>query len=213
MHPNLSAIPVRLRGRMSHTEVSVAEEMRRQLSHPLSVLLLVAGIVLALGAPASAVLPPESEWRHDVRQAMSGSRTYVEARVDGSANLAVNLDIDNTSLATRYHGGRRVYVVRRFADFAEDRGVAVLFNTGRLRGDGRMVRVAARLRTAGFTVTAICGRASDDEGLSHSKRRCRARFVRQGYTIIANVGNRSTDFTGGNYERAFRLPSYGNQLD
>jgi hypothetical protein len=183
------------------------------MSRPLAVLMVVVALVLALVAPASAALPPESQWRHDVRHAMSGSRTYVAARVDGTAHLAVNLDIDNTSLATQYDGGRRVFVVRRFADFAHARGVAVLFNTGRLRGDGRMVRVARRLRAEGFTVNSICGRAGDNEGLSHSKRRCRARFVHQGYTIIANVGNRSTDFTGGNYERAFRLRNYGNQLD
>lgn len=182
------------------------------LSRPLAVLLLVAGLVLALMPSASAALPPESQWRHDVRQAMSGSRSYVADRVDGSERLAVNLDIDNTSLATQYDGMRPVFVVRRFADFAADRDVAVLFNTGRLRGGGRMARIARRLRTAGFTVTEICGRRSNRESLSHSKQRCRRWFAWEGYTIIANVGNRSTDFTGGNYERAFRLPSYDNQL-
>lgn len=182
------------------------------MSRPLAILLIVAALVLSVVSPASAALPPESKWRYDVRQAMSGSRIYIAARVDGSRNLAINLDIDNTSLATQYDLWEDVFVVRRFADFAEDRGVAVLFNTGRVRGDGRMVRIARRLETAGFTVTAICGRASNNEGLSHSKRRCRQRFVRHGYTIMANVGNRSTDFTGGNYERAFRLPNYGNQL-
>ena len=30
--------------------------------------------------------------------------------------------------------------------------------------------------------------------------------------IIANVGNRCTDFVGGDYERAYRLPNYGNRL-
>jgi hypothetical protein len=183
------------------------------VSRPLAILLLVAGLVLGLVPPAGAALPPESQWRHDVREAMSGSRAYVAARVDGTRGLAVNLDIDNTSLATQYGGDRAVFVVRRFADFAGARGVAVLFNTGRVRGNGRMAHVAGRLRAAGFTVTAICGRASSEEGLSHSKQRCRRHFVRHGYTIIANVGNRSTDFTGGNYERAFRLRNYGNQLD
>ena len=37
-------------------------------------------------------------------------------------------------------------------------------------------------------------------------------YVDRGFTIIANVGNRSTDFVGKNYERAFKLPSYGNRL-
>jgi hypothetical protein len=30
--------------------------------------------------------------------------------------------------------------------------------------------------------------------------------------LIANIGNRSTDFVGGNYLRAYRLPNYGGQL-
>jgi len=184
------------------------------LSRPLAVLLAVAGLVLSLlvVAPANAAVPSESRWRYDIRQAMSGSRIYVAARVDGTPRLAVNLDIDNTSLATYYDKGEAVWVVHRFAAFAAERGVVTLFNTGRLSGAGRLARVADQLRAAGYTVTAICGRATRDEGLAHSKQRCRAWFVRRGYTLIANVGNRSTDFTGGNYERAFRLPSYGNQL-
>jgi hypothetical protein len=36
--------------------------------------------------------------------------------------------------------------------------------------------------------------------------------VADGYTVVANVGNRATDFEGGDYERAFSLPNYGNQL-
>ena len=30
--------------------------------------------------------------------------------------------------------------------------------------------------------------------------------------VLANVGNRSPDFVGKNYERAFKLPNYGNRL-
>ena len=48
--------------------------------------------------------------------------------------------------------------------------------------------------------------------MTTSKQRCRQEFVAKGYTIIANVGNRSTDFVGKNYERAFKLPNYGNRL-
>jgi hypothetical protein len=183
------------------------------VSRPLAVLLVVAGLVIGLVAPADAALPPESRWRHDVREAMSGSRIFVADRLGGPGRLAVNLDIDNTSLATQYDAMRPVFVVRRFARFAAARDVSVLFNTGRVRGNGRMARMARRLRAAGFTVTEICGRSRDSERLSHSKQRCRKWFAWEGYTIIANVGNRSTDFTGGNYERAFRLPNYVNQLD
>jgi len=175
---------------------------------------LLTGVVLlpVLASPARADLPPRSQWVSDVQDAMQGSLAYAERRVASGTRLAVNLDIDNTSLATQYDRGQAVARVLRFARYADSQGVSVLFNTGRLRGDGRMVWAASVLEREGFTVTAICGRARASEGLSHSKQRCRARFVRHGYTIIANIGNRRTDFTGGDYERAFRLPNYDNQL-
>ena len=97
----------------------------------------------------------------------------------------------------------------RFARYARSQGVTLLFNTGRERG--HLAGVARSLRRVGYDVREICGR-KPGETLSHSKQRCRAHFVAEGYTLIANVGNRSTDFTGGNYERAFRLPNYGNVL-
>jgi hypothetical protein len=45
------------------------------------------------------------------------------------------------------------------------------------------------------------------------KERCRRQFVDKGYTLIANIGNNDTDFVGGDYERAFRLPSYDGELN
>ncbi len=130
----------------------------------------------------------------------------------GGHKLAINFDIDNTSLASHYDSGAPVAVTLRYAKHARAHGVNLLFNTGRERGDGRMTqgsRPAAqgRLRGQARSAAAPPVRAS-----SHGKQRCRRHFVNEGYTIIANVGNRSTDFTGGNYERAFRLPNYGNQL-
>jgi hypothetical protein len=74
-----------------------------------------------------------------------------------------------------------------------------------------MVRAKRQLEHAGYTVTEVCGRRSG-ESLTHSKQRCRQHYVAEGYTLIANVGNRRTDFTGSGYERAFRLPNYANQL-
>ena len=34
----------------------------------------------------------------------------------------------------------------------------------------------------------------------------------KGFTLVANVGNNKTDFQGGGYEKAYRLPNYGGQL-
>ena len=164
----------------------------------------------ARAASSATALPSKRQWLADTRAAMYGSRSYVGHRVArGGHRLAVNFDIDNTSLATYYDRGAAVPVTLRFARYARSHGVALLFNTGRRRD--RLSGVARSLRRVGYGVRELCGRRPG-EALTHGKQRCRRHFRAEGYTLIANVGNRSTDFTGGGYERAFRLPSYGNRL-
>jgi hypothetical protein len=178
-------------------------------------LLCLALLLAAVAAPppAEAAVPSKSQWVADTYTAMQGSRAYVDRRVDrGGSRLAVNLDIDNTALASHYDYGHAVAVTLRFARHARAQGVKVLFNTGRIRGGGRLAAATRLLQHAGFRVTEICGRSSTHETLTHSKQRCRRHFVHEGWTIIANVGNRGSDFAGGNYEKAYRLPSYGGQL-
>jgi predicted secreted acid phosphatase len=171
--------------------------------------LLPAGVV----SPAQAAFPSKKQWLSDVDKAMTGSKSFVKRRVgEGGTKLAINLDIDNTSLATHYDKGKAIHRVLDFTQYARDRGVVLVFNTGRLVGDGRLKRAERALAAVGYPATRICGRATPDESLAHSKQRCRQRFVDQGFTLIVNVGNRATDFVGGNYERAFRLPNYHNQL-
>jgi hypothetical protein len=181
---------------------------------PLLVLLVGSCLVMASIAPADAAkLPSKRHWVKDTRKAMRGSRAWIDTRVahpkatDG--RLAVNLDIDNTALATKYARGKAVAVTLRFVKYADAHGVAILFNTGRLGTE--LSGITSQLRAAGYPVDGICGRHSG-ERLVTGKQRCRSEFVAQGYTIIANVGNHKTDFTGGNYERAFRLPNYHNRL-
>jgi predicted secreted acid phosphatase len=95
------------------------------------------------------------------------------------------------------------------ARYAHNHDVAVFFNTGRDTTQADTVR--ALLVKAGYPVDRLCTRRPS-EAVRHSKQRCRASFVADGFTLVANVGNRKTDFIGSGYERAFRLPSYGNQL-
>jgi hypothetical protein len=179
------------------------------------VALLMALLVTGLTAGAAqADLPSKAQWLTDTEVAMAGSRVYVGQRAGVSAvgrKLAVNLDIDNTSLASHYDFGAPVPVVLRLARYARAHGVLLLFNTGRASGAGRLVAARRQLAAAGYRVTELCGRRPA-ETLVQGKQRCRRQFVASGYTIIANIGNRSTDFLGGNYERAFRLPDYDGQL-
>jgi HAD superfamily, subfamily IIIB (Acid phosphatase) len=195
----------------------VTPSFTRLLTRPtigllLSCLLVLTGLGVNASSPAAAALPSKDTWVHDTYKAMWGSRTYVKNRVaKGGSKLAVNFDIDNTSLASHYDFGKPVAVTLRFAKYARKHGVSLLFNTGRKHGDGRLVHAKKELRAAGYRVKEICGR-NEGESLKHSKQRCRQHFVDEGYTLIANVGNRRTDFVGSNYEHKFRLPDYHKQL-
>lgn len=181
---------------------------RRLLVVALLTGLLVMSVLVPPGQAAG--VPGRQKWLEDTRQAMTGSRAYVRDRVrQGGTGLAVNFDIDNTALASKYSPGRAVPVVLRFARYADSLGVKLVFNTGRNESD--LAAAVDQLRRAGYPVAAICGHRKG-EALRTSKQRCRQKFVDAGYTIIANVGNRSTDFVGGNYEMAYRLPNYRNRL-
>lgn len=175
------------------------------------VLLLAVALVLP-SSGATAGVPGKQQWLADVRAAMAGSHRHLDARVDrGGRRLAVNLDIDNTALASRFDPGHAVGPVLRFARHARRHRVALLFNTARLRGDGRLRRVERTLERAGYDVARVCGRRAG-ETRAHSKQRCRREFVDDGYRIIVNIGNRRTDFVGRHYERGYRLPSYHGAL-
>jgi predicted secreted acid phosphatase len=173
-------------------------------------LLSLLAPLLATPAAHSATQPSKEQWQADVRQAMRGSIAYLDRRVpQGGGRLAIVLDIDNTSLSTEYAWPRPVRPTLRFARHADALGVAVFFVTGRYQDGLRSPRRA--LKRAGYPLKAMCGRRHG-EAIAHSKQRCRRQITRDGWHIVANVGNHRTDFTGGNYERAFKLPSYGGRL-
>ena len=183
--------------------------MARRLLVPV----LAAAVLLmtALVPPSSAArMPSKRQWERDVRSALSGSRAYVGDRVArGGHKLALNLDIDNTSLESYYAPGKPVPATLRLVKYAKSKGVAILFNTGRnVRLRAKTIR---QLKRAGYPVDGLCAHYSG-ESLAASKQRCRQSFVNNGFTIIANIGNRGTDFVGGNYERAYELPNYGGRL-
>jgi predicted secreted acid phosphatase len=179
-------------------------------------LTLVVSLAVLLPSTADAArLPTKKTWVSDTYKALNGSRIYVRDRVaragsnQGGTKLALNLDIDNTSLSTYYDTGKPVAATLRLVKYAKSKGVYILFNTG--RNVSLRTKTIAGLKRAGYPVDGLCAHYKG-EPLRHSKQRCRQSFVNNGFTIIANIGNRSTDFTGSNYERSYRLPNYGNRL-
>src|SRR4051794_14338028 len=88
--------------------------------------------MLTASSLAASSMPSEKHWRKDVARAMKGSSAYVEARVARPhGKLAINLDIDNSALATYYRHGTATPAVLAFALRAHRQGVALLFNTAR----------------------------------------------------------------------------------
>ena len=186
-------------------------------------LVLAAGLCAAPGAHASPAapsaagqakrdLPTREQWLADVAAVMAGSKGVIRARLttrQPDEQLAVNFDIDNTVLASYYDGGGAIPKMLKLARFLERRGVAVLFNTGRLAS--LRASTNRQLERNGFPVDGLCLRAQG-RPLAFGKQRCRDLFIARGYTLIANVGNNDTDFEGDGYERAYRLPDYDGAL-
>ena len=192
--------------------------MKRLLICLLLLTLALGSGVGAVAGPASADdrrdVPTREQWLKDVNKAMKGSGAYLRERTDAvgiDEMLAINFDIDNSSIASYYDGDQAGAIPRilKFATLARSLGVALVFNTGRT--NAQRERTVNQLADAGYDVAGLCLRKKG-ETIPHGKQRCRDRFIAQGYTLIANVGNNPTDFTGDGYEKAYRLPNYGGEL-
>lgn len=123
-----------------------------------AVALLSTALVLSLlVSPAEAAMPSKKRWVSDTYKEMLGSRAYVGDRVaKGGSKLAINLDIDNTALATFYDAGTPVAATLRLARHADAKGVSILFNTGRRQG--RLTPIVGALRRAGYPIDGLCSR-------------------------------------------------------
>lgn len=171
----------------------------------------------ALAAGAASV--DYATWKRDVTTALDGARAWIEDRSadTGGRKTAIVLDIDNTSLETHFHPFWKlptpaVTEVRDLARWADSRGVAVFFVTAR---PGIIHALTDwNLKKAGYPVDGLYVRDLPDlfEEVSAYKTEKRAEIEAKGYTIIANIGNNTTDIVGGHAERAYKLPDYDGQL-
>ncbi|MBB4983292.1 MULTISPECIES: HAD family acid phosphatase [Streptomyces] len=190
--------------------------------------LLVVG-----AAPAASAADPDTHltsaaalahvdyttWRHDVAAVVAEARPYIEARAEnaGREKQAIVLDIDNSSLETDFHPfwelpTPAIADVRSLVNDAHARGVAVFFVTAR---PGIIYSLTDwNLKKAGYPVDGLYVRSLPDlfGEVSAYKTEKRAEIEAKGYTIIANIGNNTTDLVGGHAERAFKLPDYGGKL-
>ncbi|MFF2362858.1 HAD family acid phosphatase [Streptomyces sp. NPDC058122] len=180
----------------------------------------------AAAAPAQAVASASATagvdyatWQSDVQAVIDQAVPYVEQRTAnaGGQKLAVVFDIDNTALETDFHPWYElptpaVKASLALARYAHSRGVAVFFVTAR---PGIIASETKwNLKCAGYPVDGLYVRDLPDlfDEVSTYKTGKRAEIESRGYTIIANVGNNTTDLVGGHAERTFKLPDYDGQL-
>lgn len=187
----------------------------KRLLGVLVVLVLALGAAQPVGAAAAKRdVPTREQWIKDVKTAMRGSTPALRARVADAGvdeQLAINFDIDNSTISTYYDGEDAAAIkrVKRYADLATSLGVGLVFNTGRIKT--QRARTIAQLTDAGYPVAMLCMRKKG-ETIPHGKQRCRDRFAEEGWTLVANVGNNPTDFVGDGYEVAYQLPNYDGEL-
>ncbi|MET9721145.1 HAD family acid phosphatase [Streptomyces zaomyceticus] len=158
-------------------------------------------------------------WLRDVAAVVAEARPYIEERSEnaGREKQAIVLDIDNSSLETDFHPfwelpTPAIAEVRDLVRDAHGRGVDVFFVTAR---PGIIHSLTDwNLKKAGYPVDGLYVRSLPDlfAEVSAYKTEKRAEIEAKGYTIIANIGNNTTDLVGGHAERTFKLPDYGGKL-
>ncbi|MFJ8794022.1 HAD family acid phosphatase [Streptomyces sp. NPDC102462] len=173
----------------------------------------------AVGAQAVAAAEVDYDtWQSDVRKVIDEARPYVERRLDDSSGEkpAIVLDIDNTSLETHFQPFPPTPAVEptlELAQYAHGRGAAIFFVTA--RPDLISWITEANLKSVGYPVTGLHQRSLADlfRDTAEFKTSKRAQIEADGYTIVANIGNNTSDLVGGHAERTFKLPDYDGALD
>ncbi|MFJ8014584.1 HAD family acid phosphatase [Streptomyces sp. NPDC096339] len=159
-------------------------------------------------------------WQRDVAGVIDAVRPAIEQRIAASPageKPAIVLDIDNSSLETDFHWfwtfpTPAIAKVRELTRYANDRGVAIFFVTAR---PGIVHSLTERnLRAVGYPVSGLYVRDLPDlfDEVSAYKTGKRAEIEARGYTIIANIGNNTSDLVGGHAELTVKLPDYGGKL-
>ncbi|MFJ3900821.1 HAD family acid phosphatase [Streptomyces sp. NPDC090025] len=194
----------------------------------------VTAAVLVLGAaPTASAADPDSHhtstaaikdvdyttWRKDVAAVAAQAGPYLKERAEDAhgEKQAIVLDIDNSSLETDFHPfwelpTPAIPEIRQLVRDAKARGTAVFFVTAR---PGIIFSLTDwNLKQAGYPVDGLYVRSLPDlfAEVSTYKTAKRAEIEAKGYTIVANIGNNTTDLVGGHAERTFKLPDYGGKL-
>ncbi|MCK2238046.1 MULTISPECIES: HAD family acid phosphatase [unclassified Crossiella] len=194
--------------------------LRSALVGMITVAALGLGAPAALAAPTAparvaADKPPYETWIRDVTAVTTQLSAYLDSRLPGGGKKAVVFDIDNTTLETAYNFGiptPAIPPVLAAAKRARQQGASIFFVTNRPYLLG--LPTEDNLKRVGYAVDGLYLRPwFNFDPTEKVKTDARIAIEKQGYTIVANVGNNTWDLTGGHAERTFKLPDYNGALD
>jgi len=168
------------------------------------------------------------KYEADIQSVIDHATVYVKNRTEsGEQNLAIVLDIDETSLTDwdyiqDYDFGwekksfsdwieranaKPIRPTLQFYRFAKKLGIKVFFITGRTQNFEQAT--VKNLNAAGYeNCDGVFLKPVTDHSPSVStfKTSIRRRLSNQGLKIIANIGDQDSDLKGGFAERVFKLP-------
>ncbi|WP_055695564.1 HAD family acid phosphatase [Streptomyces prasinopilosus] len=170
----------------------------------------------ATAAAAAAV--DYDTWQRDCRAVMDRALPQLTQRIANprpGEKQAIVLDIDNTALESDFGFSFPAPAnepVLEVAQYAQERGVSVFFVTARPGIVGAFTEY--NLDHAGYESAGLYVRGFLDlfRNVAEYKTAQRADIEAKGYTIIANIGNNTTDLSGGRAERTYKLPDYDGRL-
>ncbi|GGZ85206.1 HAD family acid phosphatase [Streptomyces echinoruber] len=169
-------------------------------------------------ATATAAAVDYATWQRDCQAVMDQALPYLKERIAAARpgeKQAVVFDIDNTTLETDFgfsYPQSANKPVLDVAEYAQDHGVSLFFVTAR---PGILsAPTEYNLKHVGYRVSGLYVRGFADlfKDVAAYKTAQRAAIEAKGYTIIANIGNNTSDLTGGHAEKTFKLPDYDGQL-
>lgn len=194
---------------------------RRSLVRRMAVTAVSTAALVSLAAPAEAATTEDvgyTTWQQDCRAVMDQALPYLKQRIAAAKpgeKQAIVFDIDNTTLETDFgfsYPQPANEPVLDVAEYAQDHGVSLFFVTAR---PGIIYSFTDyNLDHVGYDVSGLYVRSFIDlfKDVAAYKTAQRVAIENKGYTIIANIGNNTTDLSGGHAEKTYKLPDYDGQL-
>ncbi|MFK4099425.1 HAD family acid phosphatase [Streptomyces sp. NPDC019531] len=184
---------------------------------------VVSGLALSFAAalPAQAATVTEAQWLSDVAAVTGPAQTYIDSRAAANASgakQAIVLDIDNTSLESYFEGvGTSTPATPPVLALAQDahaKGLSVFFISARSNLFNPVT--TSNLKSVGYPVDGLYARTVAQmvtQSVATFKTSQRKAIEANGYDIVANIGNNTTDLTGGYADATYKLPDYDGLLD